>query len=235
MTRKTAPQTTKDRPSFTIEPLGDRALVLYFEPEMSVRIHEEIMSWVRVLSAKPVPFQAALIPSYATLSILFSQKLTRAGFQRIQDSLKKRSQHLNDFKVDPDSRAMVVEIPVVYGGEKGPDLDEVAKLHRLSPKEVIRIHTEPIYEVYQVGFTPGFPYLGGLSPQIRTPRLPQPRVHVKAGSVGIGDAQTGVYTVDGPGGWRIIGRTELKFFDQNLNSPSLLKAGMKVKFVEVKS
>ena len=112
----------------------------------------------------------------------------------------------------------------------GPDLIEVARVHGISESEVIQLHTKPIYDVYQIGFTPGFPYLGGLPTALRTPRLKTPRLKVAAGSVGIGDAQTGVYTVDGPGGWQIIGKTDVPLFDPTKNPPALLRAGMKIKF-----
>ena len=118
---------------------------------------------------------------------------------------------------------------MIYGG---PDLAFVARLHGLSEREVVRLHSRPTYRVYQIGFTPGFPYLGGLPRALATPRLETPRARVAAGSVGIGGGQTGVYTVDGPGGWRIIGRTDLRLFDPAREEPALLHAGMSVKFHE---
>ena len=215
--------------TFKIEPLGDRGLVFYFDQEISARVHEEVMGWTRTLESNPLPFQKALIPAYASLTLLFSKALTAKEMKFLQVSIGKFKE--KNVSLGAIKKTQIVEVPVIYGGEEGPDLEEVARIHQLTVEEVIRLHSEPLYEVYQIGFTPGFPYLGGLPPQLRTPRLSNPRLKVLAGSVGIGDAQTGVYTVDGPGGWRIIGRTLLPLFDHDRNPPALLKAGMKVKFV----
>ncbi len=127
-----------------------------------------------------------------------------------------------------------VEVPVVYGGEFGPDLEFVARHNGLSPEEVIRRHTARDYPVYLVGFTPGFPYLGGLDETIAAPRLSSPRPRVPAGSVGIAGQQTGIYSVDSPGGWRLIGWTPLRLFDPLRHPPALLAPGDVVRFVEEK-
>jgi KipI family sensor histidine kinase inhibitor len=126
-----------------------------------------------------------------------------------------------------------VEIPTIYGGEYGPDLDFVAQYHHLTPAEVIRIHSGVDYPVYMLGFIPGFAYLGGLDAAIATPRLDQPRTRIPAGSVGIAGAQTGVYPLDTPGGWRIIGRTPLRLFDPLADPPALLSPGDIVRFIPV--
>lgn len=123
-----------------------------------------------------------------------------------------------------------VDIPVVYGGE---DLAEVAAFHRISPQEVVRRHTEPVYTVFMMGFQPGFPYLGGLPEHLHTPRRAVPRTRVEAGSVGIGGSQTGVYPFTSPGGWQIIGHTELPLFCADKTPPALLAAGDTVRFVAV--
>lgn len=130
---------------------------------------------------------------------------------------------------DPD----VVEIPVCYGGELGPDLAEVASLHGMTEKEVIARHCEPLYAVEFIGFLPGFPYLSGLPDLLSTPRLQSPRLNVAAGSVGIGGSQTGFYPLDSPGGWHIIGRTPLKLFDIHREPCSLLKAGDTVRILPI--
>jgi KipI family sensor histidine kinase inhibitor len=124
----------------------------------------------------------------------------------------------------------VVEIPVAYGGEYGPDLGEVARAHNISEEEVIKLHSEPEYPIYMLGFVAGFPYLGGMNKAIATPRKKSPRLKIEAGSVGIAGEQTGIYSVESPGGWQIIGRTPLKLYDVNRNEPVLLKAGQYIKF-----
>jgi inhibitor of KinA len=123
-----------------------------------------------------------------------------------------------------------VSIPVCYGGEYGPDLEYVARHHNLTPEEVISIHSEGEYLAYMIGFAPGFPFLGGLSEKIATPRRPSPRTSIPAGSVGIAGMQTGVYPISTPGGWQLIGQTPVKLFLPKQNPPSLLQAGDIVKF-----
>jgi KipI family sensor histidine kinase inhibitor len=119
---------------------------------------------------------------------------------------------------------------VRYGGEEGPDLEEVARMCGLDPGEVIRRHTAPGYRVHFLGFLPGFPYVGGLDPALAVPRLPVPRLRVPAGSVGLAGLQTGVYPLDSPGGWRIIGRTPLALFDPGRAEPCLLVPGDDLRF-----
>ncbi|HEU4381962.1 MAG TPA: 5-oxoprolinase subunit PxpB [Anaeromyxobacteraceae bacterium] len=127
----------------------------------------------------------------------------------------------------------VVRIPTCYGGTHGPDLDEVARLAGLDAAEVVRYHAAPVYLVHFLGFTPGFPYLGGLDPRLATPRRDEPRARVPAGSVAIGGAQAGIYPVESPGGWRVLGRTPLRLFDPRRARPFLLSAGDGLRFVPV--
>lgn len=126
-----------------------------------------------------------------------------------------------------------VTIPVCYGGAYGPDLDDVAQAHGLTAEEVVRQHSGAAYSVYMLGFAPGFAYLGGLPEAIATPRRPEPRMAVPAGSVGIGGNQTGVYPLVSPGGWNLIGRTPVRMFDARRNPPSLLAAGDSVRFTPI--
>jgi len=127
----------------------------------------------------------------------------------------------------------IVEIPVSYGGVHGPDIGVVAKHSGLGPDEVIAIHSGTDYPIYMIGFTPGFCYLGGLDAQIATPRRETPRTHLPGGSVGIAECQTGVYPVDSPGGWQIIGRTPLRLFAPEREMPFLYEAGDRIRFVPI--
>ena len=128
----------------------------------------------------------------------------------------------------------MLEIPVLYGGEEmGPDLGFVAEHNHKTPDEVIRIHTSTEYLIYMLGFTPGFTYLGGMSEEIAAPRLAQPRVRIPAGSVGIAGSQTGVYPIDSPGGWQLIGRTPVRMYDPDRAVPILPKAGQYIKFYAI--
>lgn len=126
-----------------------------------------------------------------------------------------------------------IVLPVLYGGEKGPDLKELATWNHLSAEEVIKIHTGGSYQVYMIGFNPGYPYLGGLDPRIAMPRRDVPRTHVPAGSVAIGGEQTGVYSTNSPGGWQIIGHTPVPLFNPDLATPVLLEPGDMIKFKSV--
>lgn len=127
----------------------------------------------------------------------------------------------------------IVEIPVLYGGEAGPDLSFVAALHNLTEQQVIERHTRPLYPVSMIGFAPGFPYLSGLDKDLHTPRKMTPRTKIAAGSVGIAGAQTGIYSISTPGGWQIIGRTKTELFLPNQHPPSLLEPGDLVRFIAV--
>lgn len=126
-----------------------------------------------------------------------------------------------------------ITIPVAYGGEYGPDLLNVAEYHGLTPGEVANIHSSGEYIVHMLGFTPGFPYLGGMNTSISTPRKLKPSLHVEAGSVGIAEEQTGIYPVESPGGWQIIGRTPVVLFDIDRKPEFLLKPGMRIRFKSV--
>ena len=135
--------------------------------------------------------------------------------------------------INVNSSLKIVEIPVVYGGDDGPDLHFVADHAGITEDAVIELHSRTDYRVYMLGFSPGFPYLGGLDERIAAPRLKTPRVLVPAGSVGIAESQTGVYPNAGPGGWRIIGRTSVTLFDVNSSTPSLITPATKVRFIPV--
>ncbi|MBQ6866413.1 MAG: 5-oxoprolinase subunit PxpB, partial [Clostridia bacterium] len=126
-----------------------------------------------------------------------------------------------------------IRVPVLYGGSHGPDLENVAKLHDMTPEEVIRIHTAPVYLNYMLGFLPGFCYLGGLDERIHTPRLTTPRVSIPAGSVGIAGSQTGIYPLTSPGGWQLIGQTPLRLYDPKREKAILVDAGMNMIFYPI--
>jgi len=142
-------------------------------------------------------------------------------------TLHRLEQRLGEIRIPAPK---TVHIPVCYGGRFGPDIEFVAQTNHLSVEEVIRLHCEPEYLIYMVGFTPGFPFLGGLPPALHTPRLKTPRSLVPAGSVGIANAQTGIYPLASPGGWQLIGRTPKKLFAPQRPNPFLYQAGDRIKF-----
>lgn len=172
------------------------------------------------------------VPYYASVSVIYDPiKLqSEEPFKVIKAELKGILAKL-DFSGEYEEN--IVEIPVCYGSELGPDLEYVAKVNNLTVEEVIQIHSKGEYLVYMIGFAPGFPYLGGLSEKIHTPRREAPRIAIPAGSVGIAGSQTGVYPIETPGGWQIIGRTPLKLFDLNSKEKTLLKCGDIAKFYSI--
>ena len=205
--------------------VGDCAVSVEFGQEISLEINHKVMALKRVLEREPIRGIVELIPTYCSLLIQYDPMDLRYG--QLRDRLEALVTQLDEVEMPPKQ---VVEIPVAYGGEYGPDLGEVARAHNISEEEVIKLHSEPEYPIYMLGFVAGFPYLGGMNKAIATPRKKSPRLKIEAGSVGIAGEQTGIYSVESPGGWQIIGRTPLKLYDVNRNEPVLLKAGQYIKF-----
>ena len=178
-----------------------------------------------VMEDNPPEGVAEIIPTYRSLLIIYDPSITNpAELQKILETLEAR---LGEIKIPPPR---TVEIPVCYGGAFGPDIETVADTNNLTVEEVIERHCEPEYPIYMVGFTPGFPFLGGLSEKLHTPRLETPRTLVPEGSVGIANNQTGIYPIASPGGWQLIGRTPLKLFAPWRRNPFLYQAGDCLKF-----
>ena len=205
--------------------VGDCAVSVEFGQEISLEINHKVMALKMVLEQKPIRGIVELIPTYCSLLIQYDPMDLRYG--QLRDRLEALVTQLDEVEMPPKQ---VVEIPVAYGGEYGPDLGEVARAHNISEEDVIKLHSEPEYPIYMLGFVAGFPYLGGMNKAIATPRKKSPRLKIEAGSVGIAGEQTGIYSVESPGGWQIIGRTPLKLYDVNRNEPVLLKAGQYIKF-----
>ena len=206
-------------------PLGDSAVRVQFGTEISPQINRRICRFCQALDEKPIPGVIEWVPSYAVVTVYYSP--TQIGYEPVCVELRQRLRQRSDA---PLSAARLIEIPVCYGGQYGPDLAEVAALHGLTEAQVVRRHTDSPYQVYFLGFLPGFAYLGGLAPTLAAPRRATPRASVPAGSVGIAGAQTGVYPLATPGGWQIIGRTPLCLYDPARQPPALLAAGDRVKF-----
>ena len=205
--------------------VGDCAVSVEFGQEISLEINHKVMALKMVLEREPIRGIVELIPTYCSLLIQYDPMDLRYG--QLRERLEALVTQLDEVEMPPKQ---VVEIPVAYGGEYGPDLVEVARAHNISEEEVIKLHSEPEYPIYMLGFVAGFPYLGGMNKAIATPRKKSPRLKIEAGSVGIAGEQTGIYSVESPGGWQIIGRTPLKLYDVNRNEPVLLKAGQYIKF-----
>ena len=209
-------------------PVGDGALVVEFGDLIDPAINQRVQAFAQQLGVARLPGVTDIVPTYRSLLVHYDP--LRLSYNQVTAWARAQSQPAAQSL--PASRRCV-EIPTVYGGEYGSDLDFVAGYHHVSPADIIRWHSGAKYTVYMMGFMPGFPYLGGLPPELETPRLETPRTLVRAGSVGIAGPQTGIYPLDSPGGWRIIGRTTMKLFDPALDPPALLAPGDLVRFVPV--
>ena len=204
---------------------GDRTAIVEFEPVITPEINEAVHTLAAAVEAARIPGIVECTPSYHSLGIEYNP--LQIGYaevvRRVREIVESDQRH--------QGRAVRrVEVPVVYGNDFGPDLESVASARGLSIEAVVALHSAAIYRVCLIGFTPGFPYLGGLPETLATPRLPTPRTSVPAGSVAIGGRQCGIYPVDSPGGWSILGRTPLRLFDIQQVEPCLLSPGDEVVF-----
>ncbi len=218
-------------------PLGDAAVVLEFGQAIAPATHHLIRAFAQLLTQHPPPGLREVVPAFTTLTVYYDPWALRHN--RAELPYEQVVSALQGLLPAAQAAATVavpgplVEVPVCYGGDHGPDLELVARHAQLSPAEVIARHAAPDYLVYMVGFAPGFPYLGGLDARLATPRRAEPRPLVPAGAVGIAGAQTGVYSLPTPGGWQLIGRTPRRLFDPARTPPSLVQAGDRLRFVPV--
>jgi KipI family sensor histidine kinase inhibitor len=215
-----------DKPQIRLS--GDRAVLVEYGDAIDPAVNEKVRAMTALVKGSLPEGVEAVIPAYRNLSILYDPLVTSPD--RILPHLLGLEARLREIEV-PEPR--IVEIPVLYGGECGPDIGFVAEHGGLSVDEVIAIHAGTVYPIYMIGFTPGFCYLGGLDSRIHTPRRKTPRTLLPGGSVGIAEAQTGMYPVDSPGGWQIIGRTPLRLFAPERDNPFLYEPGDLIRFVPV--
>jgi len=224
-------------------PLGDSALLIRVAENFESApedVLNKVLAAKHGLEAAQIPAAIEIAPAYTTVAIFYDPvRAVDAGApvdnivgwieQRIREALSEGEETRAD-----ETKQSVIEIPVCYETEFGLDLEHVAKQAGIHWKEVVDLHCGAEYRVHCVGFTPGFPFLGGLPRKLATPRRDVPRKEIPAGSVGIGGAQTGIYPIKSPGGWNIIGRTPLRLFDPQKNPPALLHAGDRVRFRSIR-
>ena len=215
-----------DKPRFLLT--GDRGLLVEFGAAIDPEINQKVRQVFLSLEKLPIHGVTEVIPTYR--SILITYDPFKTDPERLKIEILDRENKVDKLEIPPPA---TFEIQVAYGDEFGPDLEFVAQHNKLTPEEVIQIHTSGTYLIYMIGFTPGFPFLGGLSQRIFTPRLENPRQLVPAGSVGIANNQTGIYPIDSPGGWQLIGKTPIKLYDPVGSPPILLKAGNYLKFKRI--
>jgi len=222
--------------SLNIYPLSEQSLALSFGDVVSEDILKQISTYHHTLQQNPFVGYVDAVPAYTTLTVFYDALQVLLSDLPGVYAFEKVSNYLMALEFKPDietKSANIITIPVCYGDDFGPDLEALAASHQLSVEDVISIHTQPEYLVYMIGFVPGFAYLGGLDERLETPRLATPRPVIPAGSVGIAGKQTGIYPLETPGGWQLIGRTPFKMFDTGRAQPSLLQAGDKVKFSSI--
>ncbi|ATV56558.1 5-oxoprolinase subunit PxpB [Fusobacterium pseudoperiodonticum] len=208
---------------------GDSALVIEFGNEISVDINKKIRKMMDDIKKENIDGIVELVPTYC--SLLINYDVLKIDYNTLVEKLKTFLN--NDLETAEGEEVTLVEIPTLYNDEFGPDLSYVAEYNKLSKEEVIKIHTGTDYLVYMLGFMPGFTYLGGMSEKIATPRLESPRLQIYSGSVGIAGKQTGMYPSMSPGGWRIIGRTPLKLYNPDSDTPVYISSGDYVRYVSI--
>jgi len=207
----------------TLKPLGDSALLVNFGNEIDPRLNGRVHALAALIDSAPLAGIRETVPAYATLLVHYDP--LALTYSQLADWIRGRLDSVDSAATRVSRR---IEVPTRYNGA---DLEAVAALHHLSAADVIRLHSGREYLVYMMGFTPGFPYMGTLDESINTPRLETPRTLVKAGTVAIAGAQTGIYPLDSPGGWRLIGWTPLTLFDPASESPFLFAPGDTVRFI----
>ena len=207
---------------------GDSALVMEFGDTIEKELNARIAAVVESLKKKNIDGLLDILPTY--MSVLINYDPVKISYGEMVDTLKGLSKADSGEQSD---EVRLIEIPTIYGGEYGPDIDFVAENAKMSKEEVIKIHSGTDYLVYMMGFMPGFTYLGGLDERIATPRLKSPRLKIEPGSVGIAANQTGMYPLESPGGWQLIGRTPLKLFDDTKEPPVFIQAGDYIRYVSI--
>lgn len=215
---------------YPIYPCGDCAVTLQIGAEISEQVNREVVCALNALRKADIIGVVELVPTYTSICIHYDPAML--SYETLQRTIGQIKINLSEDNQEAPGR--IVEIPVCYGGEYGPDLSFVAQHNGLTPEEVIKRHSEGEYLVYMLGFLPGFAYMGGMDASIACPRLESPRTKIPAGSVGIAGTQTGIYPLSSPGGWQLIGRTPLKMFAIHGDQTQFaLSAGDRVRFVPI--
>ena len=211
-----------------ISRMGERAILLQFEPEISENILGKVLAAQKILQKKLLKEGVEVINTYNSLLVVYPKAI-----ENTYDSFLMLKRELELANIQDISKSQLFHLPVCYDQKFGLDLQEISEAKDLPEREIIRLHSSALYTVYFTGFLPGFLYLGGLPEIIHFPRREQPRIEVPKGAVGIGEKQTGIYPQKSPGGWNIIGNSPVPLFDPFLDPPCEIKSGDKIRFYEV--
>jgi KipI family sensor histidine kinase inhibitor len=214
--------------AFRLLPLGDAALTVEFGHEIEPALNAQVIAFAETVRAQMREGVLDVVPTYRSITIHVDPLCLDVS--TLSDRLLQLSPAVSHHATSGTHHT----IPVLYGGEYGPDLEDVASFAKLSVAEAIRLHASILYRVYMLGFSPGFPYLGSVPAPLTLPRLATPRTSVPAGSVGIAGSQTGIYPTSTPGGWRLIGRTPVALYRPNSSTPFLLSPGDMVRFEPIR-
>jgi KipI family sensor histidine kinase inhibitor len=211
------------KPLFRIA--GDRGLLVEYGDVIDPDVNNKVRSMAIIMEKESSKSVIETIPTYRSLLIIYDPAVTNPT--KLEKEILALEERISQIKIPPPD---TVEIPVCYGGEFGPDIQFVADHNSITKDDVIRIHSGAEYQIYMIGFTPGFPFLGGLPKELHTPRLETPRSFVPERSVGIANNQTGIYPLASPGGWQLIGKTPLRLFAPEHSNPFIYKVGDRIKF-----
>lgn len=211
-----------------VMPAGDSALVVEFGNEINEAVNEKVHALAKKIRQENIPGITEMIPTFR--SLLVSYDMLQISYSKLSVTLSVLSREL---EMNQAAHHRIVKIPCCYGARFGADLTDMERLTGLSREEIIELHSSVDYKIYMLGFLPGFVYLGGLDKRLEVPRLDTPRVRIGKGAVGIGGNQTGIYPMDSPGGWRLIGGTPVDLYDPEREDPVLLRAGEYIRFVPI--
>lgn len=214
--------------NIVFQPLGDTGIRMEFQEKVSPELNRAIRTFCRRLEEKNISGVTEWVPTYNAVTVYYWPN--RIGYEELREELSALTEVESEVREESPEK---IYIPTLYGGEVGGDLPKVAQINGLTEQEVVDIHSGTDYLIYMMGFLPGFPYLGGMSKKIAAPRLDTPRTRVPAGTVGIAGEQTGIYPLESPGGWNLIGRTPVKLFNPDSEQPFLFRAGDSIRFYPI--
>ena len=207
---------------------GDQVLVAEFGDRIDEAVNDQVHALAAKIEEQQIPGIGEVVPTFRSLLIYYDSY--QLSYREAADKIEELARNL---KTEQKTKKRILKIPCCYGARFGPDLADMEQLTGLDRKEMIDIHSSVDYKVYMLGFLPGFAYLGGLDERIHVPRLKSPRLKISRGAVGIGGSQTGIYPMDSPGGWRLMGETPIDMYDPNREQPILVQAGDYIRFVPI--